>query len=91
MALLLCMHVRKTMACLCEVSASPLWISCWCYNSKDIQLRLIGYYKLPVGVSVSVKGCLSQGVRPVIVWQPVKAVLCPMSAWLNDKHLLLMD
>ena len=45
--------------------------------------RLIGDSKLPVGVNVSVNGCLSLCVSPVIVWRPVQGVprLSPSVSW----------
>ena len=36
--------------------------------------RLIGYSKLTIGVTVSVNGCLSLCVGPVIDWRPVQGV-----------------
>ena len=45
-------------------------------QSKDTQVnRLIGDSKLSIGVNVSVNGCLSLCVSPVIVWRPVQGVL----------------
>jgi len=45
--------------------------------------RLIGDSKLSVGVNVSVTGCLSLCVSPVIVWWPVQGVPClsPNVSW----------
>ncbi len=51
-------------------------------QSKDMQVRLIGDSKLPVGVkpklpvdvNVSVSACLSLYVGPVTDWQPVQVV-----------------
>ncbi len=43
-------------------------------QSKDMQVRLIGDSKLPVGVHVSVSGCLSLYVCPVTDWRPVQGV-----------------
>ena len=59
-------------------------------QSKDMQVRFIVDSKLPVGVNVSVNGCLSLCVSPVIVWRPVHGVprLRPMSAVDNGwKHI----
>lgn len=41
-------------------------------QSKDVQVRLTAHSKLPVGVKVSVNGCLSLRVGPVIDWRPVQ-------------------
>ena len=48
-----------------------------------MQVRLIGDSKLPVGVNVSVSGCLSLYVGPVIDWRPVQGVprLSPNASW----------
>ncbi|XP_078026211.1 uncharacterized protein LOC117258684 isoform X1 [Epinephelus lanceolatus] len=45
--------------------------------------RLIDNSKLSVGVNVSVNGCLSLCVSPVIVWRPVQVVPClsPDVSW----------
>lgn len=48
--------------------------SCVLPQSKDIQVRLIGDSKLPIGVIVSVTGCLSLCVSPVIEWRPVQGI-----------------
>ncbi len=34
-------------------------------QSKDVQVRLLGDFKLPLGVNVSLNGCLSICVSPV--------------------------
>ena len=46
-------------------------------QSKDMQVRFIVDSKLPVGVNVTVNGCLSLCVSPVIVLRPVKGVRQP--------------
>jgi len=64
--------------------------------------RLIGDSKLSVGVNVSVNGCLSLCVSPVIVWWPVQGEPClsPSVSWdrlqhprdpQQDKQLLKMN
>lgn len=47
-----------------HVTLLPVWVSCWCSGffpqpRLNIQTRLIGYFKLPVGVNVSVNDVLS--------------------------------
>ncbi len=46
-------------------------------QSKDMQFRLIGDSKLPVGVNVSVNGCLSLYVSPAVNWRLVQGVPHP--------------
>ncbi len=55
-------------------------------RSKDMQVRLIGDSKSPVGVNVSVNGCLSLYVSPVMNWRLVQDVPCPcpMSAGIGS-------
>ncbi len=55
-------------------------------QSQDMQVRLIGDSKLPVGVNVSVNGCLSLYVSPVRNWQLVQGEPrpCPMSAGIGS-------
>ncbi len=50
-------------------------------QSKDMQVRLTGDSKLPVGVNVSVNRSLY--ISPVIDWQPVQGVhhLLPHVSW----------
>ncbi len=54
----------------------PAWVFSGCSGfhpqSKDMQVRLTGDSKLPVGVSVN--GCLSLCVSPVIDWGPIQGV-----------------
>ncbi len=65
----------------------PAWVfsmySGFLPQSKDMQVRLIGNYKLPVGVNVSVSGCLSLYVGPVTDWRPVQGVprCSPNASW----------
>jgi len=49
--------------------------------------RLIGDSKLSISVNVSVNGCLSLCVSPVIVWRPVQGVPClsPNVSWLQAR------
>ncbi len=59
---------------------------------KDKQVRLIGDFKLPVGVNVSVNGCLSLYVSPVmnrqlVQCQPGLAPAPPKPGIGKDKHL----
>ncbi len=44
-----------------------------------MQVRLIGDSKFPVGVTVSVSGCLSLYVGPVTDWRPVQGVPPPLA------------
>ncbi len=48
-----------------------------------MQVRLIGGSKLPVGVNVSVSGCLSLCAGPVTDWWPVQSVprRLPNDSW----------
>ena len=50
--------------------------------------RLIGDSKLPVGVTVSVNGCLSVYVGPAMDWRPVQGVprLSPNDSWDRLQH-----
>ena len=43
-----------------------------------LEIRLIGHSKFPVGVNVSLAGCLSLTVSPAMNWQLVKGVICVM-------------
>jgi len=52
-------------------SLHVLPVSAWDFfppQSKDMQVRLIGDSKLPIGVKASMNGCLSLSVSPAIVW-----------------------
>ncbi len=54
--------------------------------------RLIGDSKLPIGVNVSVSGCLSLYVGPVTDWRPVQGVPCrsPSASWDRLQHPLTL-
>lgn len=56
-----------------HILSGPVWVSSG-RSSFLPQSRLIGDFKLPVGVNVSVKGCLSLWVSRVMNWQPVRRV-----------------
>ncbi len=54
----------------------------------DMQIRLIGDSKLPVGVNVSVSSCMSLYVGPVTDWRPVQGVpsCSPNGSWDQLQH-----
>ncbi len=55
------------------VGMDSLWIL---WRPPTVQ-RLIGDYELPVGMNVSMNGCLSLYVGPLMTWQLVQDVTCP--------------
>ncbi len=57
----------KPVAFACSLQAPGVLL-----KSRDMQVRLTGGSKLPVGVNVSVNGCLSLCVSPVTAWRPVQ-------------------
>ena len=72
-----------------NISLRVLPVLAWVYSgcsgflphSKNKQVRWIVDSKLPVGVNVSVNGCLSLCVSPAIVWRPVQGV--PPPPWIG--------
>lgn len=77
---------------MCVLHVIHFWCIIWLFWSSFVQnnptvqrhadrLGLIGDFKLPIGVHISVNGCLSLFVSPVRDWRPVQSVLCVL---LND-------
>ncbi len=74
-----------------EFACSPRWwvfsgYSSFLPQSKDMQVRLTGDSKFPVGVNMSVSGCLSLYVGPMTDLRPVQSVphrspQCQLGAW----------
>lgn len=52
-------------------------------QSKDMQVRLTGNSKLPIGLNVSVIDCLSMYVGPLMNWRLVQGVphCSPIVSW----------
>ncbi len=53
------------------------FVSAFLPQSADMQIRLIGDSKLPIGVNVGLNDCLSLYVGLVMNWRHVQGECCP--------------
>ncbi len=76
-----------------HVLSMSAWVSSGCFPHSSKTCRRTGESKFPVGVTVSMNGCLSLYVSPVVNWQLVQGESrpCPMSAGFGSIPLRMND